>query len=112
MSDKEKKSNKFLDKLKNVKHIEVYIAIIFIVVLLLIYLSNTQPKTSTKNAQTGQNLSVTQYVNNLETKLEEILTNIEGVTNVKVMISLDMSKAEVVDSKINLTYMWNRMWII
>ena len=103
MSDKEKKSNKFLDKLKNVKHIEVYIAIIFIVVLLLIYLSNTQPKTSTKNAQTGQNLSVTQYVNNLETNLEEILTNIEGVTNVKVMISLDMSKAEVVDSKINLT---------
>ena len=41
MSDNEKKSGfKFLEKLKKIKHIEVYIAIIFIVVLLLIYLGN------------------------------------------------------------------------
>lgn len=102
MSDKEKKSSiKWFEKLKNIKHIEIYIAIIFVVVLLLIYLSNYS-KTEQKTQQTTNELTVISYIDGLEQNLEEILTNINGVENVKVMITLDMDKAEVVESKISL----------
>ena len=100
MSDKDKKF-KWLDKIKNIKHIEIYIAIVFVVVLALIYLS-TSGKTSTKANSTTQTneLSVTAYVSQLETNLENILSNIGGVTDVKVMITLNMSQAEVNNSQI------------
>lgn len=104
MSDKEKRASpKWLEKLKNIKHIEIYIAIIFIVVLVLIFMSNYSTDSSTKGVEKNSNeITVTDYVESVENNLEEILTNIEGVTNVKVMITLDMSQADVVDSKINL----------
>ena len=45
MSDKEKKPTiRWLEKLKNIKHIEIYVAVIFVVILLLIYLSSTGTK--------------------------------------------------------------------
>lgn len=104
MSDKEKKTSfKWLEKLKNIKHIEIYVAIIFIVILALIFMSSQGTKDTAKSSSGATNeLTVISYVENLEHNLEDILTNIEGVTNVKVMITLDMSQAEVADSKINL----------
>ena len=101
MSDAEKKSKfRWLDKIKKVKHIEIYVAILFVVIILLIYFSNFN-KTSTNKA-TSNDLTVTAYISNLEQNLEEILSNIGGVKNVKVMITLNMSKAEVSNSQINL----------
>lgn len=105
MGSEEKKTKfKWLGKLKNIKHIEIYITIIFIVILLLIFSSNfSGGGTKSSNSNKTNEITVTEYVNDLENNLEKILTNIEGVTNVKVMITLDMGQAEVVDSKINLS---------
>lgn len=104
MSDKEnKRSFKLLDKLKNVKHIEIYIAIIFVVIMLLIYFSTNNAGTKSGTSQNKTNeLTITAYVEDMESNLEEILSNIGGVTNVNVMITLDMNTAEITDSKINL----------
>ncbi len=103
MNDKEKKSIKWLSRLKNIKHIEVYVAIIFIVILLLIYMSNfSSNRTSNNNSTTTSELTITTYVENLESNLQEILSNIGGVSNVKVMITLNMADSTVTDSKINL----------
>jgi len=103
MSDKEKRASpKWLEKLKNIKHIEIYIAIIFIIILALIFMSNYNTIGTKQNNKISSELTVTDYVEGVEQNLEEILTKIEGVTNVKVMITLDMSQADVVDSKINL----------
>ena len=102
MSDKEKKGFGWLEKLKKVKHIEIYVAILFVVVLLLMYFSNFSK--SNTNKTTSNDLSVTSYINDLEENLEEILTNIGGVKNVKVMITLNMDQAEVVNSQINLNH--------
>lgn len=103
MSDKEKKPTyKWLEKLKKVKHIEIYVAIIFIVILALIYMSNVSTGDKQSTTQTNE-LTVTAYVENLEDNLEEIIGNIGGVSNVKVMITLEMTNAEVEDSKINLS---------
>lgn len=102
MSDKEKKSGfKLFEKLKNIKHIELYISIIFIAILLLIYLSNFSKSDTKTQSSTGE-LTVISYIDNLEQNLEEILSNISGVENVKVMITLDMDKAEVAESQIML----------
>ena len=102
MSKKEKKSGfKFLEKLKKIKHIEVYIAIIFIVVLLLIYMSNFNNSSGTSSSSSTE-MTVTAYIENLETRLQEILSNIGGVSDVKVLITLDMNTASVDNSNIIL----------
>ena len=102
MSDNEKKTGfKFLEKLKKIKHIEVYIAIIFIVVLLLIYMSNFNNSSGTSSSSSTE-MTVTAYIENLETRLQEILSNIGGVSDVKVLITLDMNTASVDNSNIIL----------
>lgn len=105
MSDSEKKVKfKWLEKLKNVKHIEIYIAIIFVVLLVLIYFSSTQSSGTKSKVKSNANstLTITEYVDDLESNLEDILSNIGGVSNVKVMITLDMKQVSINDSKINL----------
>ena len=103
MSEKEKKPTiRWLEKLKNIKHIEIYVAIIFIVILLLIYFSNYKSK-KVVNTSTSNEMTVTAYIDDLEENLQEILSNIAGVSDVKVMITLNLNEHEVVDSKINMT---------
>ncbi len=103
MNDKEKRTSpKWLEKLKKVKHIEIYIAVVFVIILLLIYLSNFKSSDVTNEEIFTNEMSVTSYIDKLENDLEEILTNIGGVSNVKVLITLDMDQAEVTDSLINL----------
>ena len=98
MSEQKRTNVKWLEKLKKIKHIEIYIAVIFVVVLLLIYLSSTgnNKKQTTDYSET----SIMAYVDNLETNLEEILSNIAGVTNVKVMITLNMQELDVSDNSV------------
>ena len=104
MSDKEKKQpNKFLERLKNIKHIEIYVAIIFIVVIFLIYLSSMNNTNDNIKLNGANDLSITTYIDNLESNLENSLSNISGVSNVKVMITLDISSIEVKDSQINMS---------
>lgn len=104
MSDDKKIKFKWLEKLKNIKHIEIYISILFVVVLLLIYLSSSNKASEkTKIQSTKQNdMSITAYVNNLESDLENVLSNIGGVSSVKVLITLDMSKVGVENSQITI----------
>lgn len=102
MSEKTKKPIKWLEKLKNVKHIEVYIAIIFVVILLLIYFSNKSTNDKSNTLKTYDS-SVSAYIDNLETNLEEILSNIAGVNDVKVMITLNVSNLDIENSKISMT---------
>lgn len=98
--EKEKKGFKWLEKLKKIKHIEIYISIIFLVIILLIYLSNFSGKSKTKTQD--ETMSINSYVEQLEESLEDILSNIGGVSNVKVLITLDMKSASINNSNITL----------
>ena len=100
--NEEKKSLGWLEKLKKVKHIELYIAIIFIVILLLIFMSSFNKKGGTSTTTTND-MSITAYIDNLEQNLGEILSSIGGVSDVKVLITLNINEANIEDSKINLT---------
>ena len=103
MSEEKKKNNKlmdnlfklpFLKKLKNVKHIEIIICIIFISLLLLIYFYgfNSNVKTKTNETSSESNLSYTssvEYAKEIEKKLVEVLTSLKGVTKASVMVSVE-----------------------
>ena len=108
MNEKEQKPKfKLFEKLKNVKHIEVYVAVIFIIVVLLIYFSTIKKSstsaTGNKKLSTTYEMTVAGYVEEMESNLASVLSNINGISDVKVMITLDMTQAQVQDSKINLS---------
>lgn len=92
MSD-EKKSKKvlfpkFFEKLKAVKHVEVFISIIFIAIILLIYFS-----TNTGQAEKGkidENINLTstlEYTKEIENKVEKVLSKISGAGKVSVVVN-------------------------
>lgn len=102
MSEKEKKPTiRWLEKLKNIKHIEIYVAIIFVVILLLIYLSSNKTKDISK--ATANDSSVTSYISTIERDLENSLSNIAGISEVKVMITLSLDDLQVENSNISMT---------
>jgi len=105
VSDKPQRSKfKWIEKLKNIKHIEIYITIIFAIILILIFFSSTGSNKSTNNKSNTstytQDTTITTYVSNMESKLENILSQIAGASNVQVMITLDMSDTTIKDNVI------------
>lgn len=101
MSDKPKIKFKWLEKIKNVKHIEIYIVIIFIVVVFLIYGSSFKGKSSsTSQITTDSPLTISKYIEDLENNLETTLSKIKGASNVNVLITIDLSQASIQDNVI------------
>ena len=94
-----------MEKLRNIKHIEIYITIIFALILILIFFSSTgSNKTTTNNTKssTTQQTTITTYVSDMETRLEQILSQIQGASNVQVMLTLDMSNTSIKDNVIEV----------
>ncbi|MBP3619368.1 MAG: hypothetical protein J6J24_01770 [Clostridia bacterium] len=78
------------NKFKSVKHFQIYIALLFAIIVCVIYFSffkNTNTDKST-NLSTDANLSTDEYVETLENKLCNVLSNISGVGQVDVVITL------------------------
>ena len=103
MSNAPQKSKfKWIEKLKNIKHIEIYITLIFVIVLILIFFSSTGSNKSSNVSyntnKTIQENTITSYTANMESKLEDILSQVQGASNVNVMITLDMSDSSVDDN--------------
>ena len=102
MSDKPSRSKfKWVEKLKNIKHIEIYITLIFAIILLLIFFSSTgskkTPTSYSKSSNTSQT-TITGYIDNMETKLEHILSQVQGASDVSVMVTLDMANTAIKDN--------------
>lgn len=92
----------FLKKLKNIKHIEIYVCIIFISLLLVIYFINFSPQKTSKTSSVESSntneigfVSSLEYSKNLEDKLKTVLSNLNGVKNVQVLVSVS-SGGEIV----------------
>jgi len=104
-----KKENKVTDtlfkipifkKLKNIKHIEIIICIIFIGLLLLIYFFGFNNKT-TSTKETVQESSYTyvsslKYATEMEDKLCKVIGNLKGVGNVSVIVRVDDSSELII----------------
>ena len=69
-------------KLKSIKNIEVILAVLLGLVVLLVYFSSMGAKSGVANNITYSN----SYVQEIETKLENLISSIEGAGRVEVMI--------------------------
>ena len=87
--NRKSKSNKFSDfivKIKKIKNIEVAVAVIALALILIIYAGITGIKKANEDIVTEETKS-----DNLELRLETILSEINGAGEVKVMITYDGS---------------------
>ena len=79
----------FLEKLKKIKHIEIYVLIAFVAIIGLIFFSTKKQTTIEKQT------TISSYVSNMENRLSKILSKIDGVSDVNVMIALSTDEIEV-----------------
>ena len=73
--------------------------------MLIFFSSSGSNKSSTYNNKTNivqEETTITNYINNMETKLEQILSQVEGASNVNVMITLDMGNSIVKDNLVEV----------
>lgn len=104
MSDGQvKKKNKFLERLRSIKHIEIYVAVIFGIIMILIYLSTLNTNQTKNNSTQSTTTTVTQYIDKMEYDLEKILAQMKGVSKVSVMISLVTEELTVENSNISVS---------
>ena len=80
-------SNSFFAKLKNIKHFEVIVAVLFCAILLVIYISGFSSSEKTQADTTS--LTTEQYATFLENKLSSVLSNVQGAGKVSVMVTLE-----------------------
>ena len=77
-----------MEKIKNIKHIEVIIAICLIVAVIGIYLSGTEKNTKTNTEEKTVSQNNTDVY---EEKLKAVLSEINGAGKVDVMITYNSS---------------------
>ena len=90
-------------KLKSIKNIEIILAVLFALIILLIYFSSSTSNSFTNNKSENNNLSaISIYTTEVEEKLTNILSKINGAGNVDVMIMTDNNIDEKEDSIPNI----------
>ena len=82
----------FWDKLKKIKHIEIYIALIFAAIVMICYFASFKGG-GKKDTDTSTNIQTfstsSEYVGYLENKLENVLGQVKGAGNVDIIITLE-----------------------
>lgn len=106
---KESKPKFNLVKLFNAKNIKLIILVVILIVGLILFLKIGGPKNSIKSSQSTEleYQTTMSYCEQLENKLEKVLSQVKGAGQVKVMISLEGSPELVYamdsDSKVSST---------
>ena len=81
-------------RLKSIKHIEIIIAVLFALIVLLVYFSTTSSHGSAKT----QNLSLgASYATQVEAKLENLLSKIDGAGKIDVMVMCESEGVQTED---------------
>ncbi len=94
MSDEKKNifaNSKLFQKIKGVKHLEVVAIIVLLAIALLVYFSmfSQNDKVDSEVISTSGKTSISQYSMDLEKKLGDVLSKIQGAGDVSVMITFD-----------------------
>ena len=96
----------FIKKIKGVKHIEIYLAVIVgLIVIMCYFLFVTKPVDKKEENSTENYSNAQEYADYLENKLCNVLSNITGVGDVSAIITLDggFTYEYAVDSETNTT---------
>ena len=78
-------------KLKSIKHIEIILAVLFALIILLVYFSSISGLSNDTQDTTSTNTAVSAYTIEMEQKLSNILSKIDGVGDVDVMLMIENS---------------------
>ncbi len=94
MDDFKKRFKILYEKIKKVKHIEIYLAVGLAVIIAIIYFISLKPASSNSQVTEDDNLSINisssqEYVANLENKLESVLAKVKGTGEVSVIVTLE-----------------------
>lgn len=93
MGDFKQKFRALYEKIKKIKHIEIYLAVGLAVLLAIIYFASLNVKQEVETTETDNvsiNISSSQeYVDSLENKLESVLSRIKGAGEVDVIVTLE-----------------------
>lgn len=85
------------EKIKKIKNIEIYIAIAFVVIVLLIYFSSNFSWSSKNNKNSTNNYtSAYDYCFETEKKLSKLLSTIEDAGKVDIMITFESTPERVI----------------
>lgn len=82
---------KIWEKLKKIKHIEIYAAVLAVVIIIGIYFSTLTPRTQQPET-TPESVTTTtsqSYANMLEDKLKNVIGSVAGAGKVAVMVMTD-----------------------
>ena len=96
----------FVKKIKSVRHIEIYLAVIIgLIVIMCYFLLVSKPENKKEENSTENYSNAQEYADYLENKLCNVLSNITGVGDVSAIITLDGGFAYeyAVDSETNTT---------
>ncbi|HHW89752.1 MAG TPA: hypothetical protein GX745_02470 [Clostridiales bacterium] len=96
-----KKPSKILDKIvqkiKSIKNFEIYIALIFVIIVLFIYFGSNFSCSSDKKAKDEETYqSAYDYCQHVEKKLSKILSSIKNAGRVDVMITFESTPERVI----------------
>lgn len=85
------KLKEFWEKLKSIRHFEIYLAVFIGVIICVVYfgLYFDQGSDKKEDNSTEEIGTAVEYVDNLENKLCNVLSKIDGVMEVDVMITLE-----------------------
>lgn len=86
-------------KLKNNKKLQIILIIVCVLLLIFIFIGNF----ISKDISGEEVSSIDSYVKNLENKLSETLSKVEGAGDVSVVITVESGMETVLASKINTT---------
>lgn len=96
------KIKELIQRLKSVKHIEIIVGVIIIAVLLIIYFNvNEDEVTKSSKSPSSSESSQSSLTDGLEEKLADILSEIDGAGDVKVMITYVSTSEQVTASTNN-----------
>ena len=90
----------FFEKIKNNKKLQTILIVVALVLALIIFIANS---IIPKNEEVESDNSVIDYVSNLEEKLENTLSQVNGVGKVKVVITIESGMETVLASKVTIT---------
>ena len=86
-------------RLKSIKHIEIIIAVLFALIVLLVYFSTTA---SLGSANTQNMSSNAGYATEVEAKLENLLSKIDGAGKIDVMVMCESEGVQTEDQIPNI----------
>ncbi|NLC17183.1 MAG: hypothetical protein GX756_04810 [Clostridiales bacterium] len=88
--------DRIVQKIKSVKNFEIYLAIIFVIIVLFIYFGANFSCSSDKKPKEETYESAYDYCQNVEKKLSKILSSIKNAGKVDVMITFESTPERVI----------------